>query len=86
MEKILPLVNKILCKEIPKECKIDLLKHRRRRTETKEGEVLECGANVKRVEKGNRIVYSGYSGRRLKRNGIDYLVLDEREIMGVVNG
>lgn len=79
------LQGKCLIKAIPKERKIELIKHRRRRTETKEGEVIECGTKnaEARVAKGSRVFFSGYSGRKLKRDGVEYLVLDESEILGV---
>jgi len=46
---------------------------------------MKCGDGVKSVEKGSKIVISGYSGRKLKKDNVEYLVIDESEIQAVVN-
>jgi len=83
--EIIPLPNRVLCRVCPKDSKIVLLKTRKRRTETKIAEVMKCGDGVKSVEKGSKIVISGYSGRKLKKDNVEYLVIDESEIQAVVN-
>ena len=46
---------------------------------------MKCGESVKSVEKGSKIVISGYSGRKLKKDNVEDLVIDESEIQAVVN-
>lgn len=38
------------------------------------------------IKKGNRIVYPKYAGHPIKLDGIEYLILDENEVLGVITG
>jgi co-chaperonin GroES (HSP10) len=63
--------------------KIIKLKTKKRKTEVKDGVVIKCGEGVKVVSPGDNIVFSGYAGRRIKKDGYEFLMMDEGEIMGV---
>lgn len=38
------------------------------------------------VKKGDRIVYPKYAGHPIKFDGIEYLILDENEVLGIIKG
>lgn len=38
------------------------------------------------VKKGDYIVYPKYSGHPLKLEGVEYLILDENEVLGILQG
>jgi chaperonin GroES len=52
-----------------------------------EGKLNEDGKLIPMViKKGDRIVYPKYAGHPIKIEGIEYLILDENEILGVIKG
>ncbi len=38
------------------------------------------------IKKGDHIVYPKYAGHPIKLDGIEYLILDENEVLGVIKG
>ena len=38
------------------------------------------------VKKGDQIVYPKYAGHPIKFEGIEYLILDENEVLGIMKG
>ena len=61
--------------------------------EPQEGKVVAVGPGKKldngevaemQVEEGDTIVYDDYAGTELKRNGEEYLVLSEKDILAIV--
>src|SRR5690349_20321999 len=51
------------------------------------GKVLENGTRVALdVKVGDRILFGKYSGSEIKLDGIEYLIMKEDEILGVVDG
>ena len=49
------------------------------------GRVLENGQRVElEVKAGDRVFYSKYAGNEIKISGQEYLILNEREILGIV--
>jgi co-chaperonin GroES (HSP10) len=38
------------------------------------------------IKKGDQIVYPKYAGHPIKLDGIEYLILDENEVLGVIKG
>ena len=49
------------------------------------GRVLESGKKVElEVKAGDRVFYSKYAGNEIKINGQEYLILNERDILGIV--
>jgi chaperonin GroES len=49
------------------------------------GKVLEDGKTVPlEVKKGDRVLFGKYSGTEIKIDGIDYLMMREDDILGIV--
>lgn len=52
-----------------------------------EGKVNEDGKLLPMiVKKGDHIVYPKYSGHPIKLEGVEYLILDENEVLGLLKG
>ena len=49
-----------------------------------EGTVESAGEEVKRVKKGERILYAKYSGVDIKLREGNYLIIAEKDILGVI--
>ena len=53
---------------------------------TGKGRVLEDGKVVPlEVKKGDRVLFSKYSGTELKLEGKEYLMIREEDVLGVIN-
>jgi chaperonin GroES len=50
-----------------------------------QAEVLAIGDFVKNIEIGNTVVYGRYAGTELSLDGDDYLVLEGKDILGVIS-
>ncbi len=48
-----------------------------------EGEVIAVGPG-KTNEKGDRVLFSKYGGTDVKLDGVDYLIMREDDIMGII--
>ena len=49
------------------------------------GRVLENGQKVElEVKVGDRVFYSKYAGNEIKLSGQEYLIMNERDILGIV--
>ena len=52
-----------------------------------EGKLNDDGKLIPMViKKGDQIVYPKYAGHPIKLEGVEYLILDENEILGVLKG
>lgn len=52
-----------------------------------EGKLTEDGKLIPMViKKGDQVVYPKYAGHPIKFEGIEYLILDENEILGTMKG
>jgi len=52
-----------------------------------EGRILDNGQRSKpSVKKGDRVLFTSYGGTEIKYIGEDYLVMEERDILGVIEG
>ena len=52
-----------------------------------EGKLNEDGKLIPMViSKGDKIVYPKYAGHPIKLDGIEYLILDENEVLGIIKG
>ena len=49
-----------------------------------EGTVESFGEEVKRVKKGERILYAKYSGVDIKLREGNYLIIAEKDVLGVI--
>ncbi len=49
------------------------------------GKVLEDGKSVPlELKKGDRVLFGKYSGTEIKIDGVDYLIMKEEDILGVL--
>ena len=97
MTEFIPIRDRLLVKKIE-----DAMKTKSGLTlsdDTKErptkGEVLAVGEGKLNddgklipmvVKKGDQIVYPKYAGHPIKFEGIEYLILDENEVLGIMKG
>ncbi len=97
MTEFVPIRDRLLVKKIE-----DAMKTKSGLTlsdDTKErptkGEVLAVGEGKLNddgklipmvVKKGDQIVYPKYAGHPIKFEGIEYLILDENEVLGIMKG
>lgn len=50
-----------------------------------EGRVLENGTKVNmNVKVGDKVIYDKYAGREVKMDGVEYLILSEKDILAIV--
>lgn len=49
------------------------------------GRVLEDGKTVPlSVKQGDKVIYSKYGGTEVKEDGVEYLILKEEDILGII--
>jgi chaperonin GroES len=48
------------------------------------GTVEAVGAEVKEVKQGNTVLFDQYSGSRVKIDDIEYLIVKEEELLGII--
>ncbi|MEW6623688.1 MAG: co-chaperone GroES [Bacillota bacterium] len=93
--KIRPLGDRVVVKVLPNEetTKSGIVIPDTAKEKPQEGEVVAVGSgkvldNGQRLEMevkvGERVFYSKYSGNEIKINGEEYLILNERDILGIV--
>ncbi len=60
-----------------------------------EGEIMAAGPGKKdengkvaplEVKKGDKVVFSKYAGTEIKVDGVEYLIMREEDILGIVTG
>ena len=94
--KFRPLHDRVVVKRIDAESKTkggiiipDTVKEK-----PQEGEVISAGAGVKNedgkltpldVKAGDRILFGKWSGTEIKLDGVEYLIMKESDILGVVS-
>ena len=50
-----------------------------------DGRVLDNGERSKfSVKKGDRVLFTAYAGTEVKTNGIEYMIMREEDILGVI--
>ncbi len=93
--KIKPLHDRVLIKRVEEETKTKggIIIPDSAKEKPQEGEVVAVGngrflENGKLqeldVKKGDRILFSKYSGTEIKLDGVEHLILKEEEILGIV--
>lgn len=48
------------------------------------GTVIEVGSEVKEVKVGDTVLFDKYSGSKIKVDDVEYLIIKEEEILGIV--
>jgi len=48
------------------------------------GSVEAVGVEVKEVKAGNTVLFDKYSGSKIKINDIEYLIIKEEDILGII--
>lgn len=95
MAKVIPLGDRVLIKrEQAEKTKGGILLPETAKEKPKIGIVLEVGPgklddNGKRVamsvKKGDRVLFSNYSGTEIKVNDEDEMILSEDDVLGILN-
>jgi len=49
-----------------------------------QGTVEAVGSDVKEVKAGNKVLFDQYSGSRVKIDDIEYLIVKEEELLGII--
>lgn len=97
MAKIKPINDKVLVKRLEAETKTKggIVLPDTAKEKPKEGKVVAVGSgkllkNGERskfqVQKGDRVIFSLYSGSEVKVDGEDYLLINEDDILAVIEG
>ncbi len=89
--KILPRKNRVLVEPISNENKTKsglIIPETASKEKPMIATVLEIGggSEVKDLKKGNKIIYSKYSGVEVKYDGGEYLILNGDDIIGIIEG
>ena len=93
--RIKPLGDRVVIKVLPNEetTKSGIVIPDTAKEKPQEGEVVAVGSgrvldNGQKVElevkEGDRVFYSKYAGNEIKLDGVEYLILNERDILGIV--
>jgi chaperonin GroES len=93
--KIRPLNDRILVKRIESETKTagGIIIPDSAKEKPAEGEVMAVGSGklndkgervALEVKKGDRVLFSKYGGTEVKVEGVDYLIMREDDILGVI--
>jgi len=96
MASIKPLQDRVLVKRLEAEEKTasgiiipDTAKEKPQEGEviaTGPGKVLENGTRIElTVKPGDKILFSKYAGTEVKIDGIEYLIMREDDILGIIN-
>lgn len=48
------------------------------------GVVVEVGSEVKEVKVGDTVLFDKYAGSKIKVNEVEYLIIKEEEILGII--
>ncbi len=48
------------------------------------GTVIEVGSEVKEVKVGDTVLFDKYAGSKIKVDDVEYLIIKEEEILGIV--
>jgi chaperonin GroES len=48
------------------------------------GTVIEVGSEVKEVKVGDTVLFDKYGGSKIKIDDVEYLIIKEEEILGIV--
>ncbi len=48
------------------------------------GTVVEVGSEVKEVKVGDTVLFDKYAGSKIKVDDVEYLIIKEEEILGIV--
>ncbi|MCX8033695.1 MAG: co-chaperone GroES [Thermodesulfovibrio sp.] len=48
------------------------------------GTVIEIGSEVKEVKVGDTVLFDKYAGSKIKVDDVEYLIIKEEEILGIV--
>jgi len=48
------------------------------------GTVMEVGSEVKEVKAGDTVLFDKYAGSKIKIDDVEYLIIKEEEILGII--
>ena len=93
--KIKPLGDRVVIKILPSEetTKSGIIIPDTAKEKPQEGEIVAVGSGralengqrvTPEVKAGDRVLYSKYAGNEVKLEGQEYLILNERDILGIV--
>lgn len=81
-----PLGKRVLVERIPElsETKGGILIPNTFREKPMEGTIVSIGEDVKHVKPRDRILHAKYSGVDIKFRNVDYLILTEEDVLGII--
>ncbi|MFA4995803.1 MAG: co-chaperone GroES [Patescibacteria group bacterium] len=88
-----PLGDRVLVQPVQKEetTKSGIIIPASAQEERAEGEIIALGSGIKEgkkyefsVKKGDKVLFGKYSGEELKIEGVEYKVMREEEILGIL--
>ncbi|KJR43657.1 molecular chaperone GroES [Candidatus Magnetoovum chiemensis] len=48
------------------------------------GKVVSVGSEVKELKAGDEVLFDKYSGSKVNIDGVDYLIIKEEDILGII--
>lgn len=81
-----PLADRVVIKRIEAEEKTasGIVLPDTAKEKPEEGEVIACGKDVKEVKKGDKVIFGKYSTSEVKKDGEEYLIVKEEDILAVI--
>jgi chaperonin GroES len=83
-----PLAERIVAKPVEAETKTaaGILLPEQAKEKTQVAQVLAVGKDVKEVKVGDRILHAEYGPDHFKHEKDDYIILKEKDVLGVLRG
>ncbi|MCK9162245.1 MAG: co-chaperone GroES [Arcobacter butzleri] len=81
-----PLGERVLVKRVEEENKTasGIIIPDNAKEKPQRGEVVAISSKIEEIAVGNKVVFGKYSGTEISIDGVDYLVLEEKDILGVI--
>ena len=86
--KLQPLADRIVAKPVEAETKTaaGILLTEQAKDKTQVAQVMAVGREVKEVKVGDQILHTEFGPDRFKQGSDDYVILKEKDVLGVING
>ena len=83
-----PLADRIVAKPVEAETKTaaGILLTEQAKEKTQVAKVMAMGKEVKEVKVGDKILHTEFGPDRFKHGNDDYVILKEKDVLGVING
>ena len=87
MSKLIPLSGRVILEPKREEEKTKsgiVLPDTAEKEKSREGKIIGVASDVKKVKKGDQVLYKEYAGEEVKMNGKDLIILEEKDILAII--